>query len=134
MVVADCATGGQAEPDLRSGFGAVASVEHQVFLIDSAAFTGGDIAAIEPGGDLLLERRLRQKIARELFEGKLIKWFVAIEGFDDPIAVSPHLAIIINVNPVGIGVTSGIEPVTGPMLAPMRRTQQPLDHLFVGVR
>ena len=59
VVVADRAAGGQAEPDLRDGLGAVAGVEDEVLLGDRAALVGRDVAAVEAGGDLLVERAVR---------------------------------------------------------------------------
>ena len=59
VIVADGAAGGQAEPDLAGGLGAVAGVEHEVLLVDRAAFVGRDVAAVEAGGDALIERAVR---------------------------------------------------------------------------
>src|SRR4051812_12507691 len=107
MVVTDSATGGEAEPDLGSSFRAVAGVEDKVFLINGTAFVAGDIAAIKTAGDFLVECVFGQEVAGELFDGELIEGFVAIEGADDPIAVGPHFAVIIEVNAVAIGIAGG---------------------------
>ena len=58
VIVADGTAGRQAEPDLRRRLGAIARVEHQVLFVDRAAFVGGDVAAVEARGDLLVERAL----------------------------------------------------------------------------
>ena len=134
VIVAHRATGGQPQPRLRGGLRAVAGVGHQHLLVNRAAFTAGDVAAVETAADFLVARRVRQQIAREIFEGELIERHVLIEGGDDPFAVSPHLAVVVEVNPVRVAVARGVQPVARPMLAPLRRREQPVHEFFVGVR
>src|SRR5262249_5430057 len=57
MIVADSTIGGQAEPDARGRLGPVAGIENQILFIDGAALVSRDVAAVEAGGDPLLERR-----------------------------------------------------------------------------
>ena len=71
VIVADGAAGRQAQPDLRRRLGAVARVEHQVLFGDRAAFVGRDVAAIEAGGDLLVERAVGQQVAGQLLDREL---------------------------------------------------------------
>ena len=65
--------------NLRRSLGAIASVKHEVFLIDDSAFIRCDVAAIETRCDFLIERRVGQQIACKLFDRELIERFVAIE-------------------------------------------------------
>ena len=52
VIVAYRATGRSvAHPDLRRGFGAVAVVHDQDFIVDTAALVGGRVATIEAGCD-----------------------------------------------------------------------------------
>ena len=134
VVVADRAAGGQAEPDLRRRLGAVAGVEDEVFLVDRAALVGRDVAAVEAGGDLLIERAVRQQVAGQLLDRELVERLVLVEGVDDPVAVGPDLAVVVEVDAVRVGVAGGVEPVAAAMLAPVRRRQQLIDVLLVGVR
>ena len=46
---------------------------------------------------------------------------VAVERLDDPVAIGPHLAVVVEVQAVRVGVARGIEPVAGAMLALVRR-------------
>ena len=133
VIVANRATGGQAKPDLRRRFRAVARVEHADIPRRSRRLRCGDIAAIEAAGDFLVERVVGQQIAGELLDGELVERLVAIEGVDDPIAIRPHLAVIIEVNAVGIGVTRGVEPITGAMFAVLRRVEQAVHQFLVGI-
>ncbi len=113
VVMADGATGGQAHPGLDGGGSPFDGVAEDELGIDGTAFAGGDVAAIEPGGDPLIEGWVGEEIAGELFDGELVVGQVAIEGGDDPVAVGPHLAFVIEMKAVGIGVTGDIEPMPG---------------------
>ena len=124
VVVADRAAGRQAQPDLRGGFGAVAVVEHEIFFVDRAAFAGGDVAAIEARGDLLIERAIRQQVAGQLLDRELIERHVAVEGVDDPIAIGPDLAVVVDVDAVRVAVAGHVEPVAAAMLAPLGHGHQ----------
>ena len=123
MVVADGAAGRQPQPDLRRRLGAVAGVEDQVLLGDGAAFVGRDVAAVEAGGDLLVERAVGQQIAGQLLDRELVERHVAVEGVDDPVAIGPDLAVVVEVDAVRVGVAGDVEPVAAAMLAPVRRLQ-----------
>ena len=68
MVVAGGASNGEAEPDGAGGVGAILRVNLRVLVFDDARFVGGDVAAMEAGGDALVERRIRKQIAREFPE------------------------------------------------------------------
>ena len=109
------------EPDLRRRLGAIAGVEHEVFFVDHAPFVGGDVAAIEARGDVLIERAIGQQVAGELLDRELVERHVAVEGVDDPIAIGPDLAIVVEVDAVRVGVAGRVEPVAAAMLAPVRR-------------
>ena len=134
VVVAHRAARRQAEPDLRRRLRAVARVQHQVFFGDGAALVGRDVAAIEAGGHLLVERAIGQQVAGQLLDRELIEGHVSIEGSDHPVAIRPHLAVVVEMNAVRVGVASGVEPVAAPVLAPVGRFQQLVDKFFVGSR
>ena len=134
MVVADRAAGSQAEPDLRCGFGPVAVIEHEVLFRDRPSLVRRDVATVEAGGDLLVERAIREQISRELFDGKLVKRHVAVEGVNQPFAVRPVLAEVIEVDAVGVGIAGGVEPVAAPVLAPVLGLHQLVDELLVDIR
>ena len=133
MVVADGAAGGHAEKDLAEGFRAVAGVEDFVFLVDDAAFVGRDIAAVEAGGDFLFERGAGQQIAGELLDRELVEGHVLVEGFDDPIAIGPDFAEVVEVDAVGVGVAGDVEPVAAAVLAPLLGVHEAIDEVFIGL-
>ena len=88
----------------------------------------------EAGGDLLLERRdsgSRSPASCSIV--KLIERHVAVEGADDPVAIGPNLAVVVEMDAVRVGVAGHVEPVPAAMLAPVRRLHQPIDQLLVGV-
>ena len=47
--------------------------------------------AVKAGGDLLLERGIREEVARELFDGELIEGLVPVHRIDHPVAVEVRI-------------------------------------------
>ena len=88
---------------------------------------------METGGDLLLQRRVRQQITRELPDGELVERQVAVERVNDPVAVFPNLPRRVYAVAVRVGVTGGVEPPAAPTLAVMRLRQQSVHHPLVSV-
>ena len=62
------------------------------------------------------------------------KGMLRVEGLDHPVAVGPHLAVVVDVDAVRVGVAGRVEPVAGAVFAPLRRCQQAVDQLLVSVR
>ena len=81
---------------------------------------------------------MRQQIAGKLFDREFVERQVAVEGADDPLAPLPHVAIVINMIAVGVGVTRQIQPELRQPLAERGRGQQtvhqPLVRLWALVR
>ena len=125
---------GQAEDAFPDG---VHAVEHRVHAellgINRALHVAHRIAEKTRRRNLLL-RRAGQLITRELFNDEAVVRHVAIEGVDDIIAKRPLLARHVLLVTVAVRVARRVEPVPSPTLAVMRRIQQPLDLLRVGVR
>ena len=65
--------------------------------------------------------------------GELVERHVAVEGVDHPIAPARHVAAAVDVVAVRVGIAGGVEPVEGHPLAVVRRGQQAIDQLFVGI-
>lgn len=108
VIVALRAIGGEAEVDPADGLDAVCGIEGEVFFVDGSTFIGGDVAALESGGDELLGGGIGEEISSDLVGGELVEREVVVEGGDDPIAVGPHFAIVIEVHAMGVGITSGV--------------------------
>jgi len=88
---------------------------------------------MKAGGDFLLECRAGQQIAGQLFDGELIERHVAIEGVDDPVAIQPDVAMVVDVVAVGVGVAGQVEPFLRHPLAVAWRGKQAVDQALVGI-
>ena len=95
VIMANGAPHGQTHPDGRGGAGSVDGIADIVFFIYGSAFTGSDIAAIEAGGDTLIQRGFRQQITSQLFNGKLVKRHVLIKCLYHPVTVGPDFTVVI---------------------------------------
>jgi hypothetical protein len=134
VIVAAGAGEGQREEDLREGLGAVEDVAAVDFLLDRPAFAGRHVAAVEAAGHLLVERRVLEQVARELLGDEAVEGHVVVEGPDDPLAVRPDLAIVVEVQAVGVAVAGEVEPEARHVFAVAGRRQEPVDELLVRVR
>ena len=92
------------------------------------------MVAVEAGGDLLVERRVRQQVAGELLDRELVERHVAVEGVDHPVAPAPHRPVAVALVAVGVGVAGARRASGRHALAVARRGEQAIDHLLVGVR
>ena len=134
VVVARGAADGQSQEHRARGVRAILDVLKAHFFFDDAVLIGRRVVSDEAGCDALIERRIRQKVARELLDGKSIEWLVAVERPDYPVAIRPDAAaIVVVVKAVGVAVTRRIEPIPRAVLAVLRRGQQPVDHLRVRI-
>ena len=133
MIVALGALDGEAEDALADGVHAVEHGFHaELFGID-AAFLVDHRVAQEAGGDDLILRGMRQQIAGDLLDDELVVRQVAVERVDDPIAIEPDEPRLVLFEAVGIGIARRVEPEPAPALAVMRRGEQAIDLLLVGV-
>ena len=106
---------------------AIVGVEREVLVFDRAAFVGRDVAALEAGRHELVLGRVLQQVTRNLLDDELVEGLVGVVGVDHPVAIRPHLAVIVEVQAVRVGVARGIQPVTPAVLAPLLRRQQRID-------
>ena len=65
--------------------------------------------------------RFGQQVAGQLLDRELVERHVAVEGVDDPVAIGPDLAVVVEVDAVRVGIAGGVEPVAAAVLAPVRR-------------
>ena len=72
VVVTRCTVSREAEPHGGGGVGAVPGVARLSFGFDGAAFGSREMRAVVAGRDELIDARLREQIAGELFEGELV--------------------------------------------------------------
>ena len=134
VVVAARAPHRQPEPYGPRRRDAIDDGFHEVFVLGRTTLRRHAGIAVEAAGDLLLQRRVRQHVARELLDREPIEGQVPIEGVDDPVAPGPHLLPLIEVQPVRVREARRRQPMHGHPLAVAGRRQQPVDHLLVRPR
>ena len=145
MVVATGAGGGEAEEGFRGDVDAVVddvvgiAVE---FVAEGKEAEGGENALIVGrfGGGVLgfgfLDGLGEEAVGGELFDDELVVGFVAVEGIDDVVAVSPGVGVAqvfaaFGVA-LGVGVAGDIEPVAAPAFTVGRGGKQAVDEGGVG--
>ena len=133
VIVTAGTTQRQAHQDRRRRVNAIGDVLDAVLLGDDASFRIDDVVAVEAGRDSLVERRVRQQVSRKLLGDKLIERHPAVEGVDRPVSPPPHVPSRVVVEAVRVGVTGRIEPVERHPFTVARRSQQPINHLLVGI-
>ncbi len=88
---------------------------------------------MKPRRHLLVLRRILQQVARDLLDGELVERHVLVERLDHPVAIRPHLAVIIEMQTMRVSIPRRIQPVTRPMLPISGRFQQPLHQFQISV-
>ena len=77
---------------------------------DRAAFAIDEVIAVKCRCNFLFLRRVRQQIARKLFDGELRERHVAVHRFHDPVAPHPLEGIAVLLEAVAVRVSGRIEP------------------------
>ena len=122
-----------AEPDGRHVADAVGVVLGDVLLGLGPALFGGLEQAVVPAGHLLLDRWIRQQVARQLFGGELVERLVLVERADHVIAVRRDVTRVVAVVSSRVGEPHEVEPVDRHPLPEVRRGEQPLDQLSIRI-
>ncbi len=133
MVVAASAANGQPQPYGAGRIDAVHHVFNLVLLGNDAAFRVAAMVAVETGRDSLLQRGVRQQIARQLFDGKAVERQIGVEGVDDPISPPPHIAGAVVLIAARIGVTRSVEPIGSHPLPVAGRVEQAVNQALIGL-
>ena len=123
-----------AEPGGTHGVHAIQHVVDAGFLGVTAAFAVGHVVALEAGRELLLRRGVWEKVSGELLEGELVVRNITVKRLDDPVAPRPVGARGVRLEAVGVRVTRGIQPPHGHAFAVVRRGEETVDGLLVGLR
>ena len=90
--------------------------------------------AVKARGDFLALGGVRQEVAGQLFDGELIERHVRIQRPDHPVAEFPNLPRRIDRVAVAVRIPRLIEPPAPPALSIVRRGEEAIDDLLVGVR
>ena len=122
VIVATRAAERETQPRGAGGFHPINHRFHAPFLGDDAAFAVDAVVAIETGGHLLLQRRLRQHVPGQLFNSELVKRLVRVQRLNQPIAPRPLLAAAVGLVAVAVGVARVVQPRHGHVLAIPRRS------------
>ena len=133
MVVASGTTDGQAQPDRAGRVHSIFGIDGVDLFRNDPTFIGGDVAAVKSGSNLLVKCPIREQVSSELLDGKAIERQIAIEGLDNPVAIRPHLSIVVDVDTMRVGIARSVKPVTGAMLSPALGGQQAVHNLLVGI-
>ena len=126
MIVTATAANRQAEPNGASRLDAVHDILDARLFRDPAPFAVERMIAMKSGRDFLVERRVRQQVARKLLDGELIERHVRVDRANRPISPRPHRARAVSLIPVRVGVPRGIEPIEHHPFAITRRREQPI--------
>ena len=89
---------------------------------------------VESRGYELIQGRVLQQIAGQLFNCKLIEGKIPIVCFDHPVPPTPHVTRTVILVTIGICVSSGIKPGQGHGLPIPRRGEQTIHQALVSVR
>ena len=133
VVVALRALNGDPEDPLPDRVHTVEHGFHPELLRVDSTFLVDHRVAQKAGGDDLVLRRSGQEVARNLLDDELVVGQVAIQSADHPIAIEPDLALLVLLESVGVGIARRIQPVPPPAFAVMRRSEESLHLLLVGV-
>ena len=114
------------------GAHAVHGIFDEPLLRDCPSLVGDAVVAVKRGGELLVERGVREEIASQLLSEELVIGHVFIEGVDHPIAPRPARAEHFVVEGVAVAVAGDIEPIDRHAFAVVGRGQRAIHHDFVG--
>ena len=134
VVVTNRTLGRQSEHHGAHRVGAVDTVPREDFVVDRPVFVGGDVQPVESRGDAVAVGGAGQQVAGELPGDELVVGQVVVDRVDDPVAVGPHLAVIIQVQSVGVGVADQVQPVPTDVLSELRCIEKFVDDALVSVR
>ena len=135
MAVALHAAERHALPRLPGGVHPVDHGGNAEFLIVRAPLFIGLRDPMSRGGHIVFNSGLRQQIAGDLLDGKLIERQIRIQRGDDPVAKLPDRTTSVCSQAARIGVTHLIQPDTRPAFSEGGRSQQAIDHAgFCGSR
>ena len=109
-------TGRQSHPHLHRGVNAILDGRNPKLLVVRPAFVVRHRVPVKRGRQNLLIRRVGKQVAGQLLDRKLVKWLVAIQRVDDPVAITPDVAMPVFLVPFCVGIPSQVEPHPRPVL------------------
>ena len=117
MIVALGALERSAKEDGAGGVHAINDLVHAIFLRMHAGLHVAGGRAMETGGDTLRDGGVRQKVAGDLLDDKLVERHARVQRVDDPITVGPAVTQLVGLKAVAVSIAREVEPWTRPALA-----------------
>ncbi len=96
VIVTAGAVEGLSEPNGCGGFDSIGGVFREELICENASFFVEHVVSMETGGNALIEGRVGEEVACELFNGELVERHVFVEGTNHPIAPRPEFAVAID--------------------------------------
>ena len=134
VIVADRAAHRQAQKHGAGRADAIDHVAHVDLFLDRTTLVGRDVATIEARRDQLVFGRIGQQIASQLLGEEAIERQVVPERADHPITVGPHLAVVVEVQSMGVAIARRIEPKARHVLTVGVGPEQTIHGALVGIR
>ena len=117
----------------RRGHAIGHGMEPELERINPALFIEHRVA-MEPRGDLLRDVGIGQHVPGNLLDGETVKRHVVVQRVDHPVAVRPHRPRPVLFVTVRVRIACQVEPFASPAFPIVRRFEQAIDQLLVGVR
>ena len=125
---------GQPQPDRARRLDPIHHILSAVLFSDNPAFEINHVIAIKATRKFLVFGGVGEQVPRELLYREFVKGLVLFVGPDDPVPPRPHIPLIIDVVPVGVGIARRVEPGPRHVLGMFIRCQELFYETIVGIR
>ena len=102
------AADGQCHPHGRRGFDTIDDPFDAPFFRDQSTLAVLPVVSVEAGSDLLIERCVGEQITCQLLDRELVERHVAAKGVQHPISPAMHVALVVRLKAVAIGVARAV--------------------------
>ena len=133
MIMALGAFHSQPHPDIPGGFYPIHYIFNPEFLSNDSSLIGGGMVAIKTGGDFLIIRGIREKIAGQLFDRKPVEGHIVLVCVQDPVPPGPHISGAIIMKDGSVPIAGGIHPYESHTLSVSIRVKQSVDQTLEGI-
>jgi hypothetical protein len=122
---------GGAHPALPSRAHAIHHGQQSILFVVGSALDIGLAVAMKSGGHQVVERGLRFKVSGQLSDGEFVERHIFVHHPNNPVAITPDVAVGIAFVAHRIRVAGQIEPRRRPTFAESGRGKQAVNFLFV---
>ena len=120
VVMTPRTTHGQCHPYLASCYYPVHDILSTVFLVNDSPLDRDAVVPVEARGKSLMFAGLWQEITGQLLNGKFIERLITVIGINHPVTPHPLLPLSIILVPVGVSISSEVQPMSGHMFTVCR--------------